>query len=42
MDVPPRHGLVEPLHNYNPLRIATHAWIGMFHDLRLARGWRET
>lgn len=41
-DVPPRYGLVEPLRSYNPLRIATHAWVGMFHDLRHARGWRET
>lgn len=39
---PPRYGLVEPLLSYNPLRIATHAWTAMFHDLRLARGWRET
>lgn len=39
---PPRYGLVEPLRSYNPLRIATHAWAAMFHDLRLARGWRET
>lgn len=41
-DEPPRYGLVEPLRSYNPLRIASHAWVGMFHDLRLARGWRET
>ena len=41
-DEPPRYGLVEPLRSYNPLRIVTHAWTGMFHDLRLARGWRET
>jgi sterol desaturase/sphingolipid hydroxylase (fatty acid hydroxylase superfamily) len=40
--MPPRYGLVQPLHSYNPLRIATHAWLAMFHDLRLARGWRET
>ncbi|SDR12727.1 sterol desaturase family protein [Pseudoxanthomonas sp. CF125] len=42
VDEPPRYGLVEPLRSYNPLRIASHAWVGMFHDLRLARGWRET
>lgn len=40
--MPPRYGLVQPLRSYNPLRIATHAWLAMFHDLRLARGWRET
>ena len=41
-DQPPRYGLVEPLDTYNPLRIVAHAWVGMFHDLRLAQGWRET
>ena len=41
-DEPPRYGLVEPLDTYNPMRIVAHAWVGMFHDLRLARGWRET
>jgi len=38
---PPRYGLVEPLLTYNPLRIVAHAWAGMLHDLRLARGLRE-
>jgi sterol desaturase/sphingolipid hydroxylase (fatty acid hydroxylase superfamily) len=42
VDQPPRYGLVEPLRTYNPLRIVSHAWVGMFHDLRRARGWRET
>ncbi|AWV07813.1 sterol desaturase family protein [Marilutibacter maris] len=41
---PVRYGLVEPLYSYNPLRIALHAWIAMFAELRLARGigqcWR--
>ncbi|HYM87124.1 MAG TPA: sterol desaturase family protein, partial [Pseudoxanthomonas sp.] len=41
-DEPPRYGLVEPLQTYNPLRIVAHAWVGMFHDLRRAKGWRET
>ncbi|MGH8026054.1 MAG: sterol desaturase family protein [Pseudoxanthomonas sp.] len=39
--VPIRYGLVEPLYGYNPLRIAFHAWTGMFRDLRRARGWRK-
>lgn len=39
--VPIRYGLVEPLHSYNPVRIALHAWIGLARDLRAARGWRE-
>ncbi len=40
-DVPIRYGLVEPLHSYNPIRIALHAWIGMYRDLRAMRSWRE-
>lgn len=36
-----RYGLTTPLRSYNPLRIAFHAWAGMFHALRHARGWRE-
>ena len=39
---PIRYGLVEPVHSHNPLRIAFHAWAGMFHALKRARGWRET
>lgn len=40
-EVPLRYGLVEPLHSYNPLRIAFHAWAGLFRDLRRARSWRK-
>ncbi len=40
-DEPVRYGLTTPLHSYNPVRIAFHAWLGMFHDLRHARHWRE-
>jgi sterol desaturase/sphingolipid hydroxylase (fatty acid hydroxylase superfamily) len=39
--VPIRYGLVEPVHGYNPVRIAFHAWIGMFADLRRARCARQ-
>jgi sterol desaturase/sphingolipid hydroxylase (fatty acid hydroxylase superfamily) len=35
--VPIRFGLVEPVYSHNPVRIAFHAWIGMFADLRRAR-----
>lgn len=34
-----RYGLREPLRSYNPVKIAFHAWVGMFRDLRRARGW---
>lgn len=40
-DVPMRYGLTEPLATYNPLRIASHAWVTLFADLRVARGWSE-
>lgn len=40
-DEPVRYGLTTPLHSYNPVRIAFHAWLGMFHDLWHARDWRE-
>jgi sterol desaturase/sphingolipid hydroxylase (fatty acid hydroxylase superfamily) len=36
-----RFGLVEPLRSHNPAKIAFHAWLGMFRDLRRARGWRQ-
>lgn len=35
--VPIRYGLTEPLRSYNPVKIAFHAWAGMFGDLRRAR-----
>lgn len=40
-DEPCRYGLVEPLHSYNPVRIVLHAWVGMFRDLKCARGWKQ-
>jgi sterol desaturase/sphingolipid hydroxylase (fatty acid hydroxylase superfamily) len=39
--IPIRYGLTEPLSTYNPIRIAFHAWLRMFRDLRRARGLRE-
>lgn len=38
---PPRYGLVEPFHSYNPLRLVAHAWQGLYRDLRAANGWGE-
>lgn len=40
-DEPPRYGLVKPLHSHNPVRIALHAWIQMFHDMKSVRNWRQ-
>jgi sterol desaturase/sphingolipid hydroxylase (fatty acid hydroxylase superfamily) len=40
-ELPPRYGLVKPLHSYNPVRIALHAWIQMLRDLKSARGWKQ-
>lgn len=39
-DRPPRYGLTEPLHTYNPLRIALHGWTTLAADLRRARSLR--
>jgi hypothetical protein len=39
-DVPPRYGLVIPLHSYNPIVIALHEWLNLLRDLATARGWR--
>jgi hypothetical protein len=36
-DRPPRYGLSEPLHTYNPLRIALHGWLTLAADLRRVR-----
>ncbi len=38
---PPRYGIVKNLATFNPLRIATHEWVGIASDLKRARGWRE-
>ncbi|MBX3604473.1 MAG: sterol desaturase family protein [Piscinibacter sp.] len=39
-DLPPRYGLVVPLHSYNPFVIALHEWRRLAGDLAEARGWR--
>jgi sterol desaturase/sphingolipid hydroxylase (fatty acid hydroxylase superfamily) len=38
---PPRYGIVKNLATFNPLRIATHEWVGIAGDLARARNWRE-
>jgi len=40
-DVPIRYGLVQPLHSYNPIKIALHQYLPMIRDLRTARSIRE-
>jgi sterol desaturase/sphingolipid hydroxylase (fatty acid hydroxylase superfamily) len=39
-DIVIRYGLTQPLHSYNPLRIALHEWINLGRDLWRANGWR--
>jgi sterol desaturase/sphingolipid hydroxylase (fatty acid hydroxylase superfamily) len=43
-DLPPRYGLVHPLHSHNPVHIALHEWLNLWRDLRAAPGlmarWR--
>jgi hypothetical protein len=36
-----RYGLVEPLHSYNPIRIAFFQWLALARDLRGARRARD-
>jgi len=38
---PPRFGLTQNIHTYNPVRIAFHEWIQMFRDAWNAPGWRN-
>lgn len=33
-DLPPRYGLVRPLHSRNPLKVAFHEWLNLARDLR--------
>jgi sterol desaturase/sphingolipid hydroxylase (fatty acid hydroxylase superfamily) len=40
-DIAIRYGLTQPLHSYNPLRIALHEWIRLGGDLWRAKGWRQ-
>lgn len=40
-DRPPRYGLAQPLHSYNPLRIALHGWIELFTALQHSRSLRD-
>ncbi|MEW6704045.1 MAG: sterol desaturase family protein [Pseudomonadota bacterium] len=37
-DLPVRYGLTQPLHTYNPLRIAFFEWLQLARDVRKARG----
>lgn len=37
----PVYGLVTNIDTYNPLRIATHEWAAIAHDLRTAPDWRS-
>jgi sterol desaturase/sphingolipid hydroxylase (fatty acid hydroxylase superfamily) len=38
---PCRYGLVQNINSYNPLRIATHEWVGMGRDLLKSRSIRQ-
>jgi sterol desaturase/sphingolipid hydroxylase (fatty acid hydroxylase superfamily) len=40
-DIAIRYGLTQPLHSYNPLRIALHEWIHLGSDLWRAPTWKE-
>ena len=36
-----RYGLVTDLDTFNPLRVATHEWVGIFKDLWSAKSWKD-
>ncbi|HEU4414653.1 MAG TPA: hypothetical protein VFT65_07700, partial [Candidatus Angelobacter sp.] len=36
----PVYGLTKNINSYNPLRIAFHEWIDIWHDVRTAPTWR--
>lgn len=38
---PPRYGIVEPLHTYNPLTATFHEWASIWSDVRSAPGLRN-
>lgn len=40
-DNPPQYGIVRNLGTFNPIKIATHEWVGIFKDLLTARSLRE-
>lgn len=40
-ELPPRYGLTEPLHSYNPFRIALHGWLTLAADLRRVHSVRN-
>lgn len=36
-----RYGLVTDLGTFNPLRVATHEWVGIFQDIWGAKSWKD-
>jgi len=36
-----RYGLTKNINTYNPVRVATHEFAAIWHDVRRASGWRE-
>ena len=35
------YGLIKNLTSFNPLRVATHEYVALLADLRLAASWRD-
>jgi sterol desaturase/sphingolipid hydroxylase (fatty acid hydroxylase superfamily) len=35
-----RYGITTKLETYNPVKVAFHEWVAMFHDARQAKTWR--
>ena len=38
---PCNYGLVTDLDTFNPLRVATHEWVGIFKDIASAKTWKD-
>lgn len=38
---PCNYGLVTDLDTFNPLRVATHEWVGIFKDISTAKSWKS-
>ena len=36
-----RYGLTTNIETFNPLRVAFHEWVAVWHDVRAAGTWRE-
>ena len=36
-----RYGLTKNIRTYNPVRVNFHEYVAIWHDVKLAHGWRD-